>query len=61
MQVWIVVSTILATALYGLVTWRNRRAASPIRSTRFDGILLLAWWIVLLGVCAFGFMLGMGG
>ena len=61
MQVWIVVSTILATALYGLVVWKNRRAAAPIRSTRFDGILLLAWWIVLLGVCAFGFMLGMGG
>lgn len=61
MQVWIVVSTILATVLYGLVVWKNRRATSPIRSTRFDGILLLVWWIALLGVCAYGFMLGMGG
>jgi hypothetical protein len=61
MQVWIVASTILATVLFGLVVWKNRRAASPIRSIRFDGILLLTWWIALLGVCAYGFMLGMGG
>ncbi len=61
MQVWIVVSTMLATVLYGLVVWKNRRAASPIRPTRFDGILLLAWWVALLGVCGYGFMLGMGG
>jgi predicted membrane protein len=61
MQVWIVASTILATVLFGLVVWKNRRAASPIRSIRLDGILLLTWWIALLGVCAYGSMLGMGG
>ena len=61
MQAWIVVSTIAATVLFGLAFWRNRRAQLPVTSIRFDGILLLTWWFVLLGVCAYGFMLGMGG
>jgi hypothetical protein len=61
MQVWIVASTILATVLFALFVWKNRGAASPIRSIRFDGILLLTWWIALLGMCAYGYMLGMGG
>jgi hypothetical protein len=60
MQVWIVASTIIATILFSRVLWKNRRAALPIRSIRFDGILLLTWWIALLGVYAYGFMLGMG-
>jgi hypothetical protein len=61
MQVWIVASTVLVTVLFGLVAWKNRRAASPLRPILVDGILLLTWWIVLLGVCAYGFMIGMGG
>jgi hypothetical protein len=61
MQVWIVVSTIIATALFGLMLWSSRRAALPVRSIRFEGILLFTWWIALLGACAYGFMLGMGG
>jgi hypothetical protein len=40
---------------------RGARQRSPIRSIRFDGILLLAWRITLLGGCAYGFMLGTGG
>ena len=60
-QVWILGSTIIATGLFGVVLWKNRGAELPISSIRSDGILLLAWWIVLLGVCAYGFMLGMGG
>jgi hypothetical protein len=61
MQLWIVASTIIATVLFGLGIRKNRRAEGPTRSMRFDGILLLAWWVALLGVCAYGFMLGMGG
>jgi hypothetical protein len=60
MQAWIVVSTIAATVLFGLAFWRNRRAQLSVTSIRLDGILLLTWWIALLGVCAYGFMLGMG-
>ncbi len=61
MQAWIVASTITATVLFGLVLRKNRRAELSIPSIRLDGILLLAWWIALLGVCAYGFVLGMGG
>ena len=61
LQVWIVASTIIATVLFGLMLWNNRRATPPVRSIRFDGFLLLTWWLTLLGACAYGFMLGMGG
>ncbi len=61
MQVWIVASTIVATALFGLVFWKNRRPALPISLIRFEAILLLLWWLAVLGACAYGFMLGMAG
>jgi len=61
MQVWLVASTIIATALFGLVVWKNRRAMLPVRTLKFEGFLLLGWWIIVLGACAYGFMLGMGG
>jgi hypothetical protein len=35
---------------------RGARQRSPVRSIRFDGILLLAWRINLLGVCVYGFI-----
>jgi len=61
MQVWIVASTIIATVLFVLMLWKNRRAALPITAVRFEGILLLTWWLTLLGLFAYGFMLGMSG
>jgi hypothetical protein len=61
MQVWIVGSTLIATVLFGMILWKNRQAAVPIGSSRREGILLLTWWVVLLGACAYGFMIGMGG
>ena len=61
LQVWIVTSTIIATALFTFVVWKSRRATAPIRALRFEAILLLIWWIIVLGACAYGFMLGMGG
>ena len=60
-QVWIPASTFIATGLFGLVSWKNRRAALPFSLIRSEGILLLAWWVALLGWGAYGFMLGMGG
>jgi hypothetical protein len=45
-----------------LVAFSTRGAPTIAHSSiRFDGILLLAWRITLLGVCAYGFMLGVGG
>jgi hypothetical protein len=61
MQVWIVASTIIATALFIRMVWKNHRATVPITSVRFEGILLLTWWFLLVGLCAYGFMLGMAG
>ena len=61
LQVWIVASTIIATALFTFVVWKSRRATVPIRVLRFEGILLLIWWIIVLGACAYGLVLGMGG
>jgi len=61
MQGWIVASTIVATALFGRMVRKNRRATLPVTSLRSEGMLLLAWWLMLLGACAYGFMLGLGG
>ena len=60
-QVWVVTSTIIATALFGYMLWKAHRAGLPVRLLQFEGILLLAWWVTLLALCAFGFMMGMGG
>ena len=60
-QVGVVTSTIIATVSFALMPWKARRAGLPVRSVRFEGILLLAWWLTLLALCAYGFMMGMGG
>jgi hypothetical protein len=61
LQVWLVASTIIATALFSLVGWKNRRDTLPARSLKFDGFLLLSWWMIVIGACVYGFALGMGG
>ncbi|PYY12397.1 MAG: hypothetical protein DMG69_01310 [Acidobacteria bacterium] len=60
-QVWVVASTLIATILFGRILWKLRRAALAIAAVRFEAILLLAWWLTLLLLGAYGFMLGMGG
>jgi hypothetical protein len=64
-QIWIVFSTLFAT---GFFFWRlvGRQKTSPTATTVghspvVDGVLLFAWWIALLGICAYAFMLGMAG
>jgi hypothetical protein len=61
MQGWIVASTIVPTALLGRMAWKKRQGNLPIASLKFEGMLLFAWWLILLGACAYAFMLGMGG
>jgi len=60
LQVWLVASTIISTALFGLIGWKNRRATPPAKSLKFEGILLLSWWIIVIGACVYGFALGTG-
>lgn len=54
-QVWVVGTTLLATVLF---FWRKFKSD---KVTRVDGVLLLAWWIVLTLACMYAFMMGMGG
>lgn len=64
LQVWLIGSTVVATALFAWMLWKKRRAVSSGISTSpimFEGVLLLVWWVVLVGACGYGFMLGMGG
>jgi len=61
LQTWLVASTIVATLLFGLIALKNRTSGKPVRSLKPEGILLLSWWIIVVGACAYGFMLGMGG
>jgi hypothetical protein len=61
MQVWIIASTVIATALFMRMVWKNHRATVPVTSVQFEGILLLVWWLLLVGLSAYAFALGMGG
>jgi hypothetical protein len=63
LQVWVVGSTILATALFvrALVKGPDTFAGKPQRPAPLDLVLLLAWWIVMILLCLFAFMMGMGG
>ncbi len=64
LQVWIFGSTALATVLFGRAVWKKRRTVfvgAPSAPLKAEGMLLAAWWIALLGLCVYGFMLGMGG
>src|SRR3954466_16420108 len=51
-QIWVVASTIVATVLFGFMLWKAHRAGLSVRSLRFEGILLLAWWVTILAACA---------
>jgi hypothetical protein len=63
LQVWIVGSTILSTVLFASILWKKKKMATsvPGPELKFEGALLMIWWIVLVGLLAYGFMLGMGG
>lgn len=63
LQAWIVGSTMFSTVLFASILRKEKRtppgALAP--TLKFEGALLLAWWIALVGFLAYGFMLGMGG
>ncbi len=60
MQVWVVASTMMATVLFGAMYWKHRKEASSM-AFRFEGMLLLTWWVTLVGICVYAFSLGVGG
>ena len=64
LQLWIIGSTLFVTALFVAMVWKNRRTEEtdiPRQRLRLEGMLVIAWWLVLVVVCAYGFILGMGG
>ena len=60
-QFCFVAGTILATALFILAYTSKLKLQAVATPTRLDWILLLAWWFVILVLCLFAFMMGMGG
>ena len=63
LEIWLVGSTLAATALLARMIWQRRRTVSaglPSVSLRLEKTLVAAWWIAALSACASGFMLGMG-
>ena len=64
-QVWIAGSTLFTTGLFAWALHKKRGGGSPSgrasRSLTLDGALLVAWWLTLTALCAYGFMLGMAG
>jgi hypothetical protein len=64
LQLWIIGSSLFVTALFVAMVWKNRRTEEtdiPRQRLRLEGMLVIAWWLVLVVVCAYGFILGMGG
>lgn len=62
-QLWLVGSTVFASVLFAVLKWRRRTASlgTPLPQLHVEGALLAMWWFVLMGILAYGFMLGMGG
>ena len=64
LQIWLVGSTLAATALLSRMIRHARKAKSkgsnPV-SLKLEKTLVAVWWLAVLGACAYGFMLGMGG
>lgn len=64
LQLWLAGSTLLLTGLFIRIVWKNRRIAEvdlPKQRFRIEGMLVIAWWVTILVIMAYGFMLGMGG
>jgi hypothetical protein len=63
LQVSIVGSTMFTTALFAVILRKKKKTPSgALRpKLKIEGALLIAWWIALVGLFAYGFMLGMGG
>jgi hypothetical protein len=63
LEIWLVGSTLAATALLARMIWQRRKnisAGLPSVSLRLEKTLVAAWWLAALGACAYGFTLGMG-
>jgi hypothetical protein len=64
-QLWVVGSTLSATALFACDLVRKARGTLAARRTTralvIDALLLSAWWVTLLAICGYFYAVGMGG
>ncbi len=64
-DLWVVASTFLASVLFAYELFKMSRSAAGSESTKarvvVDGVLLGAWWLVLVAICVYAFALGHGG
>jgi hypothetical protein len=63
LQVWVIGTTLFATAVF---VWARIKRSDPVTGKRwkpakFDWGLLVFWWILIVLLCLFAFMMGMGG
>jgi hypothetical protein len=64
LEIWLVGSTLVATALLARMIWQKRKTTSaglPSVSLTPEKILVAGWWLAVLLACSYGFMLGIGG
>jgi hypothetical protein len=65
LDVWIIGSTLFATGLFVRDLARNLKGNLPLertaRDVTLDAVFLGVWWMTLLAICAYAFVLGMGG
>lgn len=62
LEIWLVGSTLAATAFLGRMIWQRRKTISaglPPVSLTLEKSLVAAWWLALLSICMYGFMVGM--
>jgi hypothetical protein len=61
LPLWFGGTTLIVTTLYLWGRIRRWDSVSEHPRKAFDGVLLLAWWIVLIVACIYAFMMGTGG
>jgi len=64
-DIWAVASTLLASGLFAYELLRARTGTVRPHLTRarvaLDGLFIGVWWLILAGICLYGFALGHAG
>ena len=60
-QAWFVISTVAAGVILVMILVAKSESLRAQRPTKLDWALFLSWMFVVVVVCLFAFMVGMGG
>ena len=65
---WVTLLIVFGSTLFATIVFLQgalRKPSAAVVGTRramiSDGVLLLSWWVVLSGLCIYGYLLGLGG